>query len=134
MSEPVELFGVVFKNASCVLLARVVGPDNSTPIVQSDIASAKYTVYLIDPHDADDDTPVEGHTDVALTVSAVIFNDLQTDDLWGETDDAGYNFKLVLDVSAKQAFSAAGREYRIVVSLTPNSGQVIPVRFRVSAI
>ena len=48
--------------------------------------------------------------------------------------DVGYNFKHVLDVSEHQAFPTAGRAYRVVYELSPTSGQVILVRFRVHAI
>lgn len=134
MSQPIEIVGFVFKNFSAVLVARVVGSDNSTPLVQSDVDAAEYSIYLIDPNDPDNDTVVEGHDGVSLTVSEVIYNTLQTDDLWDvPDDDAGYNFKLVIDVSQDQAFAKAGAEYRIVVTLDAATGQDIPIRARARA-
>lgn len=127
-----DVSGYVFKNGSCILLARVVGAD-ADEIVQADLSAAEYTVYLIDPTDEDADAAVAGHTEVALTVASIIFNTLQTDDLW-DVDATGYNLKVTLDVSTYQAFAIAGREYRIVVTLTPTTGQPILVRFRVRAI
>ena len=132
MAEASDIQGVVFRNGSCTLLARVVGAD-AQPIVQADIDSAKYTVYLLDDADADKQTPIDSHEDVSLTVAECIYNTLQDDDLW-DVDSTGYNFKHVLDVATSAAFTVAGRSYRVVVRLTPTVGQVILVRFRVHAI
>ena len=55
MGNASDIFGIVFKNGSATLLARVVGADN-TPVQQADIASAEYSVYLLD----DDDVQFEG--------------------------------------------------------------------------
>ena len=132
MADATDIQGTVFKNGSATMLARVVGA-NGARVVQDDIASAAYTVYLLDEGDPDAGTAVAGHTDVALSVASLIHNNLRTDALW-DVDSTGYNFKHVLDVSANQAFTEAGRSYRIVFRLTPTSGQVILVRFRVHAI
>lgn len=133
MANAADIQGTVFKNGSATLLGRVVGADGSA-ITQSDISSAKYTVYQLDEDDADAGTPIAGHADVAITpVGSLIFDTLQNDDLW-DVDSTGYNFKHVLDVSANQAFAVAGRTYRVAFELTPTSGQVILVRFRVHAI
>lgn len=132
MADAADIHGTAFKNGSVTLLARVVGADGQ-PIVQTDIASAKYSLYLLDDQDPDGRTAVAGHTGVSLTVAEVIFNSLQTDALW-TVDEAGYNFRHVLDVSANQAFSLAGRRFLVEFELTPGSGQVILVRFRVNVI
>ena len=132
MADAADIYGTGFKNGSIMLLARVVG-DDAQRIVQADVASAKYTVYLLDDQDADERTAVSGHADVSLTVNEVLFNTLQTDDVW-TADESGYNFRYVLDVSANQAFAVAGRRYLVQFSLTPASGQVILVRFRVNVI
>jgi hypothetical protein len=132
MTHAADIFGTVFKNGSATLLARVVGADGSA-IQQADIASAKYSVYLLDDDDPDAATAVTGHEGVSIEVASLIFDTLQTGGGW-EVDETGYNFKHVLDVSANQAFSVAGRSYRIVFELTPAAGQIILVRFRVHAI
>jgi hypothetical protein len=123
---------MAFKNGSVTLLARVVGKDGAN-IVQADIASAKYSVYLLDDQDADSRAAVAGHSDVALNVSEVVFNTLQNDALW-TVDETGYNFRHVLDVTEHQAFTVAGRRFLVEFALTPNSGQVILVRFRINVI
>jgi len=132
MAEATDIHGTAFKNGSATLLGRVVGHD-AQPVVQADIASASYSVYLLDDDDADGRTAVAGHADAALTVSELIFNSLQTDDLW-TADAVGYNFRHVLDVSQHQAFAVAGRRYLIEFQLTPAAGQVILVRFRLNVI
>jgi hypothetical protein len=132
MADAQDIHGTVFKNGSAILLARVVGAAGAV-VTQGDIASLKYSIYLLDDDDPDCQTPVPGHTDVALSVSAVLFNILQTDALWTQ-DTGGYNFKHALDVAAHPAFAVAGRHYRIVYELAPAAGQVILVRFRVHVV
>ena len=132
MTDAADIPGAVFKEGSATLLARAVGADAS-PLTQSDLASARYTVALLDESDPDAATPVTGHTDVAVDVASLVYDTLQNDDLW-DVDEEGYNFKHVLDVSANQAFATAGRSYRITFELVPASGQVILVRFRVHVI
>ena len=132
MADATDIHGTAFKNGTATLLARVVGAEGQ-PIVQADVSSAKYSVYLLDDQDADTRTAVTGHDGVSLTVADVIFNSLQTDALW-TVDATGYNFRHVLDVSANQAFAMAGRRYLVEFELTPLSGQVILVRFRTNVI
>jgi len=132
MAAAADTFGTALKNGSATLLARVVGKDGAH-IVQADIASAKYSVYLLDDQDADSRAAVTGHSDVALNVSDLVFNTLQNDPLW-TVDETGYNFRHVLDVTEHQAFTVAGRRFLVEFALTPNSGQVILVRFRINVI
>ena len=132
MADAADIHSTAFKNGSVTLLARVVGADGD-PIVQADVASAEYSVYLLDDRDPDARSAVTGHDGVALSVASIVFNSLQTDSLW-TVDETGYNFRHVLDVSANQAFAIAGRRYLIQFELTPGSGQVILVRFRVNVI
>lgn len=132
MADASDIHGVVFKNGSATFLARVVGAQG-TPITQANTASARYTASLLDENDPDAGAAIAGHTSVAVDVASLIFDSLQTDDLW-DVDATGYNFKHVLDVSSNQAFATAGRIYRVVFELTPTNGQVILVRFRVHAI
>ncbi|GAG03699.1 unnamed protein product, partial [marine sediment metagenome] len=68
MAETADTYGTAFKNGSVTLLARVVGKDGQN-ILQADIASAKYSVYLLDDQDADSRTAITGHSDVALSVA-----------------------------------------------------------------
>jgi hypothetical protein len=132
MANAEDIHGVAFKNGSITLLARVVGGDGQN-IAQADVSAAEYTVHLLDDDDADSRTVVTGHANVALTPADVIFNSLQTDTLW-TADTTGYNFRYVLDISQDQAFAVAGRRYLVEVELTPPSGQLVLIRFRVNVI
>jgi hypothetical protein len=132
MANPSDIAGKVFKHGTVTTLARVLGAANA-PIVQSDIASISYTVYLLDDRDLDNWTPVAGHSAVALTVSAVVYNALQTDSAW-TVDATGYNFRHEIDISVNQAFTAAGSKYLVEYKFVPNSGQPIIVRSRLTAI
>lgn len=132
MADACDIYGVVFKDGSATLLARVVGAAG-TPITPADVAAATYTVFLLEEADPDAASPVEGHENVAIAPGELLLESLRVDALW-DVDATGYNFKHVLDVSAKAAFPTAGRSYRILFRLTPTAGQVILVRFRVHAI
>lgn len=131
MATAADIHGIVFKNGSATLMARVVGADAAN-ITQLDIASGTYTIYLLDDQNVDTRTAVTGHTAVALVIASVIFDTLQTDAIW-TVDDTGYNFKHVIPI-ATVAFAIAGRAYLIEYTLTPNSGEKILVRFRAGAV
>ncbi len=132
MADACEIYGEVFKNGSVALLARVVGADGSQ-VLRAGIASASYTVYLLDDSDPDAAAPVTGHASVSVDAASLLYDSLQNDDLW-DVDETGYNFKHILDVSTHQAFTIAGRNYGVVFALIPISGQAILVRFRLHAI
>ncbi len=132
MPDAQDIQGTVFKNGSAILLARVVGADGEA-ITRNTLAAIRYTVYLLDDQDPDQQTALDGHVAISLSVAEAIYDTMQTDAIWTR-DSIGYNFKHVLDVSAHQAFPIAGRSYRVVYELSPTSGQVILVRFRVHAI
>ncbi len=132
MPDAQDIQGTVFKNGSAILLARVVGADGEA-ITRNTLAAIRYTASLLDDQDPDQQTPLDGHVAISLSVAEAIYDTVQTDAIWTR-DSIGYNFKHVLDVSAHEAFPTAGRSYRIVHELTPTSGQVILVRFRVHAI
>jgi hypothetical protein len=133
MASAKEITRSVFKNGSAVFMARVVG-SNGVAIKQADLSTAKYSVYLVAPGTDDEDVVVANHDAVALTVSATIFDTLQTtDQAWilAGGDATGYNLRYEIDVSTTQAFTVADRYYRVIITLTPVSGQSILVRFKV---
>jgi hypothetical protein len=132
MAEAAEIHGVVFKQGSATLLARVVDADGN-PLSPAGIRQAQYSVWLLDPNDADAAETVEGHESVEIPVGPLVLAGLRRDALW-DVDDVGYNFEHVMNVSQHAAFPIAGRCYRVEFRLTPTVGQVILVRFRVYAI
>jgi hypothetical protein len=130
--DATDIYGTVQKNGTATFLARIV--DATDALVRpAAIAAVQYCVYLLDDQDPDQWTAVTGHDRVALTVAAVVLDQVQTDSLW-TADTLGYNFRHELDVSVCQAFPTAGRHYLVEYTLTPTLGQVIKVRFRVYAI
>jgi hypothetical protein len=132
MAEANDIYGTAFKNGSVTLLARIVGAQDEN-VLQANINSVHYTVYLLDDQNPDSRSAVAEHADVPLVVSEIIFDTLQTDPTW-TVDTTGYNFRHVLDVSAHQAFAVAGRRYLVEYRLTPAVGQIILVRFRINVI
>ena len=132
MSSVREVEGIVFKNSSVILLARIVGEDG-LPIDQSSIDSIAYSVYQLDETDPDSLAPVTGHSGVSIPVANTIYDTLQQDELWS-VDTEGYNLRHVMDVSSNQVFPIAGVQYQVRFDLTPTVGQVIVARFKLKAI
>lgn len=128
-----DTHGTVFVGSTRQLRDRIVG-SNLVAIVQADVASISYTIEE-DHQDPAQRAVVEGHEDVALTVSDVVFDTLQTDDDWtDEVDATGFNFAFTPDISSDAAFPTAGRYYLVTVTLVMNSGQPLASRFRLRAI
>ena len=123
-----DVFFQVPQGSAPILMRRITGNDGSN-IVQADIASGVYSIFLLDDQDADSRTAVTGHAAVSLTVASVMFDTLQDDDLWNDRDDTGYNFRHQIDITLGDAFTIAGRRYEVEYTLTPASGQVIVYRF-----
>ena len=84
-----------------------------TPLVEADIASISYSVFV-------DDEVVEGYEDVTLEVGDVIYDSLQG---W-EEDGTGYNFRHVVDAAAVTAGNIS-----IVYTITLADGQVVVPEF-----
>lgn len=102
--------GRVWADDPATCLGRILSPAGDY-LVQSDVTSATWTVY-----DLDDAKAVEGTG--SLTVSSVIFDTLQTDDIWTE-DTTGYNFKSTISGTY---LPDAGHNYRIVFAFVTSSG------------
>lgn len=132
MATAHETYGTVFKAGSAVLLARIVGSD-AEAIVQADVSTIRYSILKLNERAPDSTEAVDGHDDVLLTVSDVLFDTLQTDDLWS-ADVVGYNFRHELDVATNEAFPTAGVSYQVRYVVTPASGQKIVFRFQLRAI
>lgn len=133
MNNAWEIVAVVFKNDSATLLARVEGWDKAL-IVPENIAAVSYSVYRLGTRDEDPWTAVTGHIDKPIDPAAAVLAAPQLDDLWGDIDQVGYNFRHTLDVSAAPAFPDHAARYLVVVTITPLTGQPIQVRWRLSAI
>jgi len=127
-----DTYGTVFKGGSATCLARIVGHD-ATAITRTDVSSIQYSIYLLAADDPDSRTVVAGHDAVAVDKITTIFDSLQTDARWTR-DDVGYNFRHTIDVTSNGAFMLAGRDYLVEYRLTPTTGQVILVRFRLHCV
>lgn len=81
---------------------------------------------------ADPTTPINGEDGEELTISAVIYNALQTsDDRWTK-DGTGYNFLDVLDASH---FPKGGRRYRVEYLCYPDGrDDFFPLVFEVPTV
>jgi hypothetical protein len=132
MAEAMDIYGTTFKNGSATLMARIVGATGIN-ITQADIATIRYSVYLLDDQNPDSRTSVTGHSQITLPVYQVVYNSLQTDATW-TVDAVGYNFRHVLDVANYPAFAVAGRRCLIEYTLTPLTGQPILLRYRINVI
>lgn len=125
-TEIASVFGTVQDGGTVTCMGRVLNRESSTlaALTQSDISTITYSIYLLDDADPDLKTVVTNHSAVSLTVSAVIFNTMQTPTLWTSNVDAtGYNFRHTPIVSTNAAFTLAGRRYLVQYKCTPVVGQ-----------
>ena len=132
MADAVATYGTAFTDGSAILMARVVDADAGN-IAQADISTITYSVYLLDDSDPTSRTVQTGHDAAELVVADTIYDALQTDSTW-TADSTGYNFRHVVDRSIKEAFGTAGRNYLVEHTLTPTSGQIILLQFRINVL
>ena len=102
----------IWEGETSPLLARVADNDG-TNVVQSDVASIKYTV-------TDTDDPKTAGSTAAILKADVIFDTLQTGPLWTE-DETGYNFLWEPASSLFVGSSTLGgrKRYQVEVEITP---------------
>ena len=131
-TEAIDVYTTLFKNGTGTFMARVIGAAG-TPVSPDAIASATYSVYLLNDHEPDTREVVVGHNSVALQVADILFGSLRTGPIWTR-DPTGYNFQHTLDVSTHPAFPTAGRRYLVEYQFVPVAGQPVLARFRVNVI
>jgi hypothetical protein len=131
-TDAADTYCTVHKQGTATFLARVLGPAG-TPITRAEIATLRYSLYLLDDRQPDLRTPVAGHEAIALSVDQVLQTTLETGAIWSR-DAAGYNFRHTLGVTDSPAFTIAGRRYLLEYRLAPHNGQPILVRFRIHVI
>ena len=109
-----EITGIVYEDSTFSLMSRftVDGSDAT----QSDCSSITMKAWDVDDYD----TPV---LDATLTVSAVVYDTLQTDGRWS-VDATGYNFRY--DV-ADTVCTTAGTQYRFEAVVTTSGGKLPPM-------
>lgn len=115
--------GLLPGSTGVVLMARIVGAD-SVPITQATISTITYVV-----RNTTQATTAQAST--SLTVSSVVFDDLQTaDDAWsidsptspGPDGRSGYNLRFTVPASVLSP-TVDLDDYRVDVLITPSSGQ-----------
>ena len=127
-----EIYGTVFSNCTATFLARIVD-ESGIPLTISDIHSVKYTIFLLDDQNPVARTAVVGHEQITLQVSSVMFNTLQTNNIWS-IDTAGYNFRHAPDTDNSESFPIPHRNYLIIYQIVPFEGASIHIHFHVNAI
>lgn len=132
MSQPEVFYGGTHAGGSVVLLARVATADG-TLITPSDIGSAAYTVYRLQPCEHPDRVAMVGHDGAALSPSVVLFASTQTAAPW-TADATGYNFRHEVDATSSPPFPDPGREYLVRYELTPVVGQPIVFTFQIETL
>ncbi len=109
-----EITGIVYEDSTFSLMSRfTVDGANAT---QSDCSSITMKAWDVDDYD----TPV---LDATLTVSAVVYDTLQTDGRWS-VDATGYNFRY--DV-ADTVCTTPGTQYRFEAVVTTSGGKLPPM-------
>lgn len=99
----------VFEDSSLILFGRGKSPGGSY-FQQSDFSSIKLKVF----DSEDPSAPIL--SEITLTISAVIFNSLQTADSRWTADSTGYNFRYIVPASH---LPAGGKRYRFEFKFTP---------------
>lgn len=117
MTRPIAV--TIYEDSGAYLMARVLGGDGSA-VAQADISSIAYSVYDMD----DTSSPATG----TLTVANVVYDSLQTDSRWTE-DTTGYNFGWSAPASL---FPSGSKVYLVEIALTPASGEVLHVKYKVT--
>lgn len=113
------LTGLVFEGHSAVIMAIV--PDlDGDPITQAQVASITYKIK-----DLETETAVTDHDDEPLTITDVIFDDLQTPAAW-TLDDTGFNFRHVIDGTG---FPTGQQSYLYTCTITLGNGHTAAVQF-----
>ena len=132
MAMAKDVHGAVFRNAAATLMARI---ENSLgqAIDQASVASIHYSVYELDVGDPSVHVAVEGHDQITLDKSNVVFDTLQNDDAWS-VDEVGYNFRHEIDVTQNEAFPNAGSVYQVRFEIVPVVGQKIVFRYQLRCI
>ncbi len=116
------IHGEAFAGSGSILLARVYGTAG-TYLTQATTSSITCAV-----NDITTGSPVSVITP-SIVVASVIFDTLQTGGLWTK-DSTGYNFRHAM---AATAFPTAGHVYEVIYTVTPSSGAVFPLVWRITA-
>lgn len=135
--------GTAILNSGVTLLARILG-NSGIPITRASLSSISYTVR-------DLTTPETVATGQALTISSVVYDDLQqSDPRWDKDSEDepgrdgrwGYNFAAVIPaahftsytVGSYSPYPVTGHRYQVDVKFVPASGQPFVQPFQFTAL
>ncbi len=115
--------GYVWEDCGATFLARIAG-NSGLYITQATISAITCGVY---------DSSGQSVLAPSITVSSVVYDTLQRDDLWKidgvPIDDLGYNFRHAMSASA---FPSGNTTYTVQYKFDPASGEDFALQFRVT--
>jgi len=125
MSNPIK-YAAGLEDAPIVLMDRVKNIAASY-ITQASVSTITYRVDAyssqIDAEKCSNGTEVTD--DTSLTISAVVYDTLQTAAPWDSTADAtGYNFRFTLPAASRPV---GDKWHRVEVIITPSTGDAYPL-------
>ncbi len=132
MQSAKEKSRTLCENSTAILMARLVDA-SGTPIQPATVRAIDCTIYEIDPCWPHGLTLVTGYDVVYVAVAIVVFDSLQTDELW-TVDDVGYNFRHEVNVGSNHRFPKLGFQYQVRYRLTDSNGERTIVRFIISSL
>ena len=117
-----------------VFLAAISNAATGDWLLPADVTGIKYSISSVTRVIGNTTlTPVTGHTNVSVPLTAVLEEPVIDSDLWTATE-TGYNFLHSPDVSANPAFSAVDAEYRVVYTLTLAAGNPVVIAYDLTTI
>ncbi|MCL2745436.1 MAG: hypothetical protein FWE67_16470, partial [Planctomycetaceae bacterium] len=142
MTDTIRLFtaadkyGRALSNGSGLFLARISHSDGS-PILPEELSCASYSIYRLDKNDPVNRLPVEGHSNIPLSIAGTVLRYYALDANW-EFDTTGYNFRCLLMDSVSisgvyySPFPLPEENYLVVFELVPvGSVPKIQLQYRV---
>lgn len=114
-----------------IFFARIEDSATTHPLDVSTVASASYSVFKTSyAWGSETRTPVDGHQDVPVPLSAFLSELVTGDPRWTQ-DSAGYNFIFEPDATGTPLFAAPG-SYVVVVTVNFTTGNPAPISYNVA--
>jgi hypothetical protein len=129
MKSALSIRDTAFTTGFAILMARLVDGSGAA-VRRADVLAVDYSIYELDPCWPNNLTIIAGCRHIELDVEEVLFDAVQSDNMW-TVDDTGYNFRHEIRPARAQAFPKAGVDYELQYRFTSRCGQKITVRFRI---
>ena len=124
MANAVITQATVLEDSGVVLLARVRGADGSY------ITQASLTSINVYSYDLNGDTSTPVYSDESVTISAVVFDALQTSDARWTVDTTGYNVAYTMSATALPLRST----YQVEMVFDPVSGDDFTIAYQIETL